>query len=287
MVLWKPSETLCKLERRIRTPVSGKIHLLSPNMQKAVVIIGPPWPRSGTARVIQNQIEFYRERGYYTVFVCVPIHSSYTETYSDWDDIKAGMQELGADQIFFAPIDHRRFIAGKYLGWIKNAFRGTALDWIVLTGSSARLPREAIRLIDDLPISLLNVNHVFTLGFAQRLLRDVIRPRHRVPLILETHDVSLIFWRSGARSTRGPSDSIARSGCSNRSSHFLNRRTFSFTAQSTISIFFDPGCRRCRISWLCRASTRLSSPRWKDLVPHVIRLTCCLWVRAQIQTVRP
>src|ERR1700674_5753194 len=75
----------------------------------AVIIVGPPWPRSGTARVIQNQIEYYRNRGYTTLFVCVPIHCSFTETYPEWKDIRVGIQELGADRIFFAPIDNRRF----------------------------------------------------------------------------------------------------------------------------------------------------------------------------------
>lgn len=138
---------------------------------------------------MQNQIEYYRERGYSTVFICVPIHCSYTETYSDWDEIKVGMQELGADHIFFAPINNRRFVAAKYTGWVKHLFHGTALDWIVLTGKSAQLPDSAIRLIGELPVALINVNHVFTLGFAQRLLRQVVRSGRRVPIILETHDV--------------------------------------------------------------------------------------------------
>ncbi len=138
---------------------------------------------------MQNQIDYYRERGYSTVFICVPIHCSYTETYPDWDEIKAGMREVGADQIFFAPINSRRFVAGKYIGWAKHSFRGTALDWIVLTGKSAELPDSANRLIGDLPVALINVNHVFTLGFAQQLLRQVVRGGRRVPMILETHDV--------------------------------------------------------------------------------------------------
>ena len=39
---------------------------------RAAIIVGPPWPRSGTARVIQNQIRYYRERGFFTVFIAVP-----------------------------------------------------------------------------------------------------------------------------------------------------------------------------------------------------------------------
>jgi glycosyltransferase involved in cell wall biosynthesis len=153
-----------------------------------VVITGPPWPHSGTARVIENQIEYYRERGYSTVFFCVPIDCWYVESYPEWDRIKAGIRELGADRIFFAPIDQRRFVREKYLAWIRHAFRGTALDWIVFTGGSADLSRDAIRAIRDARVALIHVNHIFTLGFARRLHR-VLQSDRRVPMILETHDV--------------------------------------------------------------------------------------------------
>jgi glycosyltransferase involved in cell wall biosynthesis len=154
-----------------------------------VIIVGPPWPHSGTARLIQNQIEFYRGRGYSTLFLCVPIHCSFTETYPEWEEIKAGMQDLGADRIFFAPIDYRRFERTKYTAWLGHAFRGTALDWIVFTANSAELPDDAVRLIRDLRVDLIHVNHIFTLGFARRLRRQVVRSANRVPMILETHDI--------------------------------------------------------------------------------------------------
>jgi polysaccharide biosynthesis protein PslH len=160
-----------------------------PANSPAVIIVGPPWPRSGTARVMQNQIEYYRSRGYLTVFICVPVHCSFIETHSDWGTIKPGIEELGADWTFFAPIDKRRFIRAKYTTWIKHAFRGTALDWVVMSAASAQLPIDALRFIGQLQVKLIHVNHVFTLGFAQRLLRQSVRPDQRVPLILETHDV--------------------------------------------------------------------------------------------------
>jgi|SRR5579863_1606768 len=172
------------------TAISAKASPASTSREaQTAIIVGPPWPRSGTARVIQNQIDYYRTRGYFTVFICVPLHCSYTETYSDWKDIKAGMQELGADRIFFAPIDSRRFIIGKYMGWVKHLFAGTALDWIVMSAMAARLPEDAVRFIRQLPVSIIDVNHVFTLGFARQLLRQAVRSGHRIPIVLETHDV--------------------------------------------------------------------------------------------------
>jgi glycosyltransferase involved in cell wall biosynthesis len=142
---------------------------------------------------MQNQIEFYRSRGYVTVFVCVATHCSLVETNPDWQNIRDGILELGADRTYFAPIDNRRFKILKYVSWVEHAFRGTALDWIVFTGRSARLPGDVIRSIRQLPIALVHVNHVFTLGFARRLLSQVVQSDDRVPMILETHDVLAEF----------------------------------------------------------------------------------------------
>lgn len=159
------------------------------DVRPTVIITGPPWPRSGTARVMQNQIDYYRARGYMTVFICVPIHCSYTESHSDWDDIKIGIEELGADRTFFATIDSHRFLTGKYMAWIQHAFHGTALDWIVFTAKSAQLTDEALRLIRQQNVVLMHVNHVFTVGFAQHLLRRTVRANGHVPMILDTHDI--------------------------------------------------------------------------------------------------
>jgi polysaccharide biosynthesis protein PslH len=138
---------------------------------------------------MQNQVEYYRNRGYLTVFICVPIHCSFTETHPDWDDLKTGIRELGADHTFFAAIDNRKFTIAKYTAWVAHLFRGTALDWIVFTAKSAQLPADAVQFIHELPVTLVHANHVFTLDFARRLLRGTIRSGHRVPVILDSHDI--------------------------------------------------------------------------------------------------
>jgi len=154
-----------------------------------VLIIGPPWPRSGTARVMQNQIEYYRSRGFSTVLICVPIHCSYTETHPDWHEIQSGILEMGADKSFFAMIDPRSFKIAKYVSWIKHLFHGTALDWIIFTARSAQLSTGAIQFLRGQSIALVHVNHVFTLGFAQRVIDLIGRSVQSAPIILDTHDI--------------------------------------------------------------------------------------------------
>lgn len=153
-----------------------------------VILVGPPWPRSGSARVFQNQVDYYRSRGFFTLFLFVPVHSSFVPTHPDWDKIKEGIQEVGADRSVIAPINNSRFVRSKYSAWLKHGFRGTALDWVINTERSAELPEDVERHIAAAQVDLVHVNHVFTLQFARDLVKRLFS-RRRPPMLVETHDV--------------------------------------------------------------------------------------------------
>jgi glycosyltransferase involved in cell wall biosynthesis len=154
-----------------------------------VVVTGPPWPRSGTGRVMQSQIQFYRERGYQTIFVAAPFRPSYGRNSPIWDDISDGLKELGADHTLLATIEPREVTLAKYAATVRYGYRGTVLDWLVAVGRLGRLTKESMRLLRGVPVVLFHVNHVFTLEFALRLKRRLLGRRSRIPIILETHDV--------------------------------------------------------------------------------------------------
>ena len=173
----------------------------------AVIIVGPPWPRSGTARVIQNQIHYYRERGFFTVFVAVPFLWYFIHIAQDPGEIIEGLNELGADRMFMATLDQKRYTAAKYKASVRHAFRGTALDWQVALGKEARLNDEHLDFLRGLRAVLFHVNHVYTLGFALDLRRRLFDDDLPLPIILETHDVqSQLLQEKGERNpwTRRP-----------------------------------------------------------------------------------
>jgi len=156
----------------------------------AVLIVAPPWERSGTARVIQNQIEYYRSRGYFTVFIAVATNRQYMRDNAKfWDTFQDGIQDVGADHVSIAALERSRYVRAKYTASIRHGLRGTGLDWIVAMGRSAQLADDAARFIRALPVALIHVNHVYTMGFALRLRKQLVRGGNRVPIILETHDV--------------------------------------------------------------------------------------------------
>src|SRR5271163_1425749 len=94
-----------------------------PHPLPTVVIIGPPWPRSGAARVIKNQIDYYRVRGFHTVFVVVPFHRAFMRSSPVWSEIIEGIQELEADTSFVAPLEENRYKAAKYTASLRHGFR--------------------------------------------------------------------------------------------------------------------------------------------------------------------
>jgi len=169
--------------------IPGDRGLSSRNALPAVIIIGPPWPRSGTGRVIESQIQFYRERGYQTIFIAAPFRSSYGRNSPIWNDISDGLKELGADHTLWATIEPREVTLAKYVATVRHGYRGTVLDWLVAVGRLGRLTTESMHLLRSLPVALFHVNHVFTLEFALRLKRRLLGRRSRIPIILETHDV--------------------------------------------------------------------------------------------------
>jgi len=153
-----------------------------------VVILGPPWPRSGAARVVQNQIEFYRSRGFRTVLVIVPFHSWFMRSNPVWEELADGIAEFGAHKAFIAPLDEKRYKTAKYTSSLRHFFRGTFLDWSCAIAASAPLPADLLRFLDSANVALVHVNYVQLLGFAARL-RAKIAGAQKIPFVLETHDV--------------------------------------------------------------------------------------------------
>ena len=166
----------------------------------AVVIVGPPWPRSGTARVIQNQIKYYRELGYFTVFIAVPFEWYFIAAAQDSREMIAGLNELGADRMFMATLNQKIYTAAKYKASVRQACLGTALDWRVALAKDARLSDEHFNFLRRLRTVFFHVNHVYTLGFTLNLRKRLFGASLPLPIILETHDVqSQLLREKGER----------------------------------------------------------------------------------------
>lgn len=154
-----------------------------------VAILAPPWPRSGAACVIKNQIDYYHLRGFDTVLVIVPFHRWFMQGNPVWEEVKEGFHELGARELFVAPLEQRRYNFAKYTASFRHAFRGSTLDWESSMARSVRLPESLVSFLQFAPPTILHVNYAQLLGFAAHLRSKVAKPGSRIPIILETHDI--------------------------------------------------------------------------------------------------
>ena len=166
------------------------------------VVIGPPWLRTGTGRVIEDQIAYYRDRGFATAFVGVPVNEAHVFDNPMWTELAEAAGDLGADHVSFAILDPpqkprtlrrrvRQIIAPR-----------TALDWIVEVGYCSRPSPTLVDYLSMHNIALFHVNHVFTLGFMHRLRQELGQFYDRVPVLLETHDIQSDILRD--RDERNP-----------------------------------------------------------------------------------
>jgi len=157
-------------------------------MQSAIVV-GLPWLRSGTSRVMQMQLSHLRSFGYKTVFAAVP--SSYTSGFNadSWCDFHRMSSELGADEIVisgFEELGRIRQFTEATKAWAK---RYNAMHWALAPAHFAvPAPRiEAILAANN--VCLILANHAYTMPFAVKLQRTLAQQGKKVPLLVVTHDV--------------------------------------------------------------------------------------------------
>jgi glycosyltransferase involved in cell wall biosynthesis len=152
------------------------------------LVIGPPWLRTGTGRVIEDQIAFYRDHGFATAFVGVPVNAAHVPENPMWLELADAAGDLSADHVSFAvlrPAQRPNTLRRQARQLVS---RRNALDWIVEVGRYSKPTRALLDFLCDRAIALFHVNHVFTLEFARRLRRQLGDAGH-APLLLETHDV--------------------------------------------------------------------------------------------------
>ena len=157
-------------------------------MQSAIVV-GLPWLRSGTGRIMQMQLSHLRGFGYRTVFAAVP--GSYTGGFDAdlWRDFHRTSSELGADEIVtsgFRELGPLRKVTEAARAWKKGQ---NAMHWALAPAHfTAPAPRlEAILAVDN--VRLILANHVYTMPFAVKLQRTLAQQGKKVPLLAVTHDV--------------------------------------------------------------------------------------------------
>jgi hypothetical protein len=173
----------------------------------AAIVVGLPWLRSGTGKVMETQVKYLRSRGLRTVFVAVPHNTGQKRSRDIWSQFAAHCDELGADRAIIATFEHCIWKWGPIGRWYKARRGLNAMDWLMRAAEASPIPAELDQELRSGRVQTLIVNHVYAIAFGLRIKERLRQLGQFVPLVLVTHDVqSHILADNGIRNpfTRKP-----------------------------------------------------------------------------------
>jgi glycosyltransferase involved in cell wall biosynthesis len=157
-------------------------------MKSGVVVLAPPWPRSGSGNIFAAQAAAHSRRGARVLLMLVPTGRGFAHHKTQiWRDAVASMSYAGVETVAYPRAGRGRVRA--YLEWL-HAGRDDTLAIMARYSVSGQLPAELCDFVASVPVHFLHVNHVFSIALAQRVAKFIHRTQGRRPhLILDTHDV--------------------------------------------------------------------------------------------------
>jgi glycosyltransferase involved in cell wall biosynthesis len=165
-------------------------------MSCGVIVVAPPWPRSGSGNIFAAQVAAHARRGARVLLLLAPTHRGYARHKTEfWRDTVASMHYPGVDTVAYPRTGRGRIRA--YVNWL----RAGCDDTLAITArfaASGRLPDDLRPFLASVQVGLIHVNHAFCMPLALRVARLVHRIQGRRPrIVLDTHDIQsdVIFAR--------------------------------------------------------------------------------------------
>lgn len=157
-------------------------------MSRGVIILAPPWPRSGSGNLFAAQAAAHARRGARIFLLLTPLGRGFSRHKAAlWQDAASFMKYPGVEAVSY-PRTGRRRVRG-YFQWL----RAGCDDSLAITaryGASGRTPSDLVPFLAATRVELIHANHVFSMPLAQRVAGMVQRRQGRRPrIILDTHDV--------------------------------------------------------------------------------------------------
>ena len=163
-------------------------------MTPGVILLAPPWPRSGSGNLFAAQAAAHARRGARVLLLLTPFGRGFSRSKGErWDDAVSSMRYSGVAGVCY-PLAGRGRVRG-YLQWLR-AGRDDALAILARYAASGRLPPELAAFLSSARIDLVHANHIFSIRLAQRLAGIVHSLQGRRPrILLDTHDIQSDAFR--------------------------------------------------------------------------------------------
>ncbi len=157
-------------------------------MPPGVIVVAPPWPRSGSGNLFAAQVAAHARRGARVLLLLTPMGRGFSRHKTAlWDDAVSSMTYPGVAAVSYPRVGRRRVRA--WLAWL-YAGRDDAFAIVARYGASGRLPAEFDRFLASTRIGLVHANHIFSVPLAQRVAGMVERLHgRRPPILIDTHDI--------------------------------------------------------------------------------------------------
>jgi glycosyltransferase involved in cell wall biosynthesis len=175
----------------IREPVEARpMRDGTPSRERVIVVI-PPWPRTGSTHIFEAMVRAHRDAGR-DVGVLVAFEQRSVGRGARYSaEILAGFDFEDPSFISRTEVHDRdkRFVSGSFYQWLGHGCDDTLAMRARRIGC-AGIPADVLRFISDGPVSHVHVNHSFNMKLGARL-RDLAKRAHgrRPLLVLDTHDV--------------------------------------------------------------------------------------------------
>jgi glycosyltransferase involved in cell wall biosynthesis len=157
-------------------------------MSTGVILLAPPWPRSGSGNLFAAQAAAHARRGCRVFLLLTPLGRPYSRRKTAvWRDAVASMKFPGVETVAYPRAGRSK--TRLQLQWLL-AGRDDAIAISARYGASGQLPDELAAFLASERIDLIHANHVFSIPLARRVADMVeslqgIRPR----ILLDTHDI--------------------------------------------------------------------------------------------------
>lgn len=159
------------------------------NAKPAALVVGLPWLRSGTGKVMEAQMDFFRSLGWNVLFVAVPHRERHTSEHGIWRLFTSQAQELPHFPHVVQTFP-RRVRREKSLGGLRFRKKDkTALDFNFQISNSIPVSAELQSYIRDNHVQVIIGNHVYTTPFCLKLKQLCEKHWGRTHLATVTHDV--------------------------------------------------------------------------------------------------
>jgi hypothetical protein len=157
-------------------------------MSRGVILLAPPWPRSGSGNLFAAQASVHARRGARVFLLLTPTGRGFARHRTDlWDDAVSSMRFSGVEAVCYPRAGRGRVRAR--LQWLL-AGCDDSLAISARYAASGRMPGALASFLASARVDLVHVNHVFSMLLALRVADAVHRTQGRRPhIVLDTHDI--------------------------------------------------------------------------------------------------